>query len=195
MIRPKMLSLVLVILAGLGCQTTSVSTVWKTPDPLPPPFAKVVTLVVNATPAERRAAEEELAARLRPGQGVAGHTLISDADLANRDRVRDILKNGGIDGAVVLRLTGVDERTTYYPPTYNSYYAYHSYYDEFVSYSPGYAVTDRIVRAEVSVYSVRDERLLWAGSSSTANPSDVRNLASDIAKAAAEELKRQGMLR
>lgn len=188
---------------GGGCASTDVSTVWKTPQALPPPFEKVVTLVVNASPAERRAGEEELVRALRPGQGVSGYTLISDDDLKDKGKVRQIIEREGIDGAVVLRLVASDKQSTYYPPTYRESYGFGDYYGGFASYnygpaytaSPGYTVTDTIVRTEVSVYSVRDERLLWAGAGSTTNPDDMKDLVRQTAKASAAELRKQGMLR
>ena len=195
-------ALLLVLLPVIGCQSaTTVSTVWKTSEPLPPPFTKVITLVVNATPAERRAAEDELVRCLRPGQGVAGYTLISDQDLKNREAVERIIQSNGIDGVVVLRLVTCDKQSVYYPPTYQPNYGFSDYYNSFGyygasgSYSPGYTVTDTIIHTEISVYSVKDQKLLWAGAGTTTNPASVTALALQTAKAAAAELKKQGMIR
>jgi hypothetical protein len=169
---------------------------------LPPPFAKIGVLVVNATPAERRAGEDELIRMLRPGQGVACYTFISDDELKNRDKIRKIIDEHGIDGLIVLRLVSTDKQTTYVPPTYESNYNYEAYYGGFVgsstaytAYNPGYTETDTICRAEISIYSVRDRRLLWAGASNTTNPADVKDWVDQVAKAASDELKKQGMLR
>ena len=68
-------------------------------------------------------------------------------------------------------------------------------YSNSASYSPGYTVTDTIIHTEISVDSVKDQKLLWAGASTTTDPANVKDLVSQIAKAAAAELKKQGMIR
>jgi len=188
------------IFAVLGaCQTTTVTTVWKTPDPLPAePFHKVVALVLNTTPAERRAAEDRLASEISGGRGVPAYTLIPDDDLKDRERVRGILEKAGIDGAVVLRLVSREKQTEYHPPSYtpsSSFYGYQSYDLYPPMYQQGYTTTTVVIQAEVSVYAVRDERLLWAGSSETTDPANIQDLVSQVAAATVAELKKQGILK
>jgi hypothetical protein len=60
--------------------------------------------------------------------------------------------------------------------------------------NPGYTVTDTLVRAEISLYRVPSGKLLWAAASETENPANARAFASDIVKAAADELRKQGLL-
>jgi hypothetical protein len=197
-----LLVLLPVLLLVMGCQSaTSVSTVWKTPETLPPPFSKVITLVVNATPAERRAAEDELVRYLRPGEGVASYSVISDEDLKNEKAVRQVIQSSGIDGAVVMRLVARDQQSIYHPPAYQPNYSFSEYYGRFgyddadASYSPGYTVTDTIIYTEISVYAVKDAKLLWAGAGATSNPANIKDLALQTAKSAAAELKKQGLIR
>ena len=201
---PLKFTLLLALMTAVGCQSgTTVSTVWKTSEPLPPPFTKVLTLVVNATPAERRAAEDELVRYLRPGQGLAGYSLISDEDLKNRDTVGRIIQANAIDGLIVLRLVSSDRQSVYYPPTVQPHYGFSDYYNSYgyyghgaaATYTPGYTVTDTIIHTEISVYSVKDQKLLWSGAGNTTNPSSVTDLALQTAKSAAAELKKQGMIR
>jgi hypothetical protein len=179
----------------VGCQSAEVTTVWKTSEPLPPTLDKIVTIVANASPAERRAGEDELARQLRPGQGVAGYTLISDADLRDKEKVRQALQTGKADGALVLRLVAVDKNATYYPPTYYSSYPYYDVYGGPVTSSPGYTVTDTTIKTEISLYSVKGGNLLWAGAGSMTNPDNIRDLIDAMAKAAREEMTKQGVLR
>jgi len=46
----------------------------------------------------------------------------------------------------------------------------------------------------VSLYSVPDAKLLWAGSSTTTNPENAKDFAKQISRAAAIELHEQGLL-
>lgn len=181
-----------------GCQTTEVTTVWKSPEAVRlEPFKKIVAIVLNATPGERRAGEDELAKQIRSAEGVAAYTFVPDAELKDREKVKASLVSNGCDGAVVLKLVATDRTTTYVAPTadYRSRGFYGGSYDDTPLYRGGYTVTDVIVRAEVSVYSVQDGKLLWTGTSGTTNPASVQDLMVQVANATREELRKQGMLK
>lgn len=188
------------LLVGLcGCKTTEITTVWKTSEPLPAqPFKRVMALVVNATPGERRAGEDALAAAIKTAQGIPAYTIIPDADIKDREKVRSILISENIDGAAVLRLVSSDRQTQVYTRPESSYYSGYGFYDSYRPYplyTNQYTVTDTYIHAELSVYSVADEKLLWVGSSTTTNPDGVRDLVEQVSKAAAEELRKQGLIR
>src|SRR5690348_8485654 len=86
-----MLALSAIVGGGCSSSSTQVTTVWKTSEPMPARMDKIVALVVNATPTERRAAEDELVSQLPPGRGVAGYTLIGDDELKSREKVKQIV--------------------------------------------------------------------------------------------------------
>lgn len=184
------------ILPAVGCQSTTVSTVWRSPDPAPlQEFKKVVTIVLNTSPGERRAAEDELARDIRSAKGIPAYTIIPDEDLTDRAKVKAILEQNGIQGAVVLRLVAVDKSSTYYPPSYANGYDFYSFSPYQLYYTnPGRTVTNETFSAEISIYSVTESRLLWAGSSSTTDPENIQDLARQVAGATREELKRQGLI-
>jgi len=177
-----------------GCATTKLSTTWKGPNVGAVSFHKVVVVVLNSTPAERRAQEDLLASYIKRAQAVPSYTIVSDEQLGNRALVKQQIVESGADGAVVLRLIDSRKETTYVPGT-TSYWnegggAYAPYHQ-----SPGYEVTDTIVRGEVSLYSVPDGKLLWAGASTTSNPENARDFAMQVARAAGEELRKQGLIK
>lgn len=190
-------------LAG-GCQTseTTVTTVWKSPEALKRDhFKKIAMVVTNATAGERRAAEDQLAAETKGGRGFASYPFLPDEDLKDSEKVWKSLEAQGFDGAVVLRLVGVEKQETYYPPTYlrNTdpfVYNYRGYYTygAYASYTPGYTETTRIIHAEISVHVVSDRSLIWAGSSTTEDPNGIRDMVRQVAEASIAELKRQGLL-
>lgn len=190
--------LVTMMAACLGaCATTHITTVWKTPDPLPAqPFKKVLALVVNASPGERRAAEDTLAAAIRTAQGVPAYLIIPDDTVKDREKVRAILIKEHIDGAAVLRLVSTDKQSQVYtrPDNFSGYGMYDAY-RAYPLYCSQYTVTDTFIHAELSVYSVADDKLLWTGDSTTTNPAGVRDLVEQVSNAAAAELRKQGLLR
>jgi hypothetical protein len=181
------------LMIAAGCApTTQLETSWKDPAAKPLAFTKVAVVVLNSSPAERRAEEEELVAQIKKATAVASYTFVSDEELTDSQKVKSKIIQGGFDGAVVLRLIDSKKQASYVPGS-SSYWYDGAGYTAY-SYNPGYYVTDTIIRAEVSVYSVPDGKLLWAGSSTTVNPENARKLAMQVSQAAAAELRKVGLL-
>jgi len=62
-------------------------------------------------------------------------------------------------------------------------------------YSPGYIQTDTIVIVETLVYSLPQNKLVWAGQSETTNPSKVGPFIQELVRKAAAEMEKQGLIR
>ncbi len=182
-----------------GCTaTTSVSTVWKSSDPGPVHFEKVLAVVANASPAERRAGEDELVRSITSTTAVASYTIVSDEDLKDKDKVRAAIEGKGFDGAAVIRLVSTDKRTSYVPPQYNPIHdpLYGNFnYNYYDSRSPGYTTTDTFIACESSLYSVTDKKLIWAGSSTTEDPANIQDLVAQVARGVGKELRAQGLIK
>jgi hypothetical protein len=188
-----------VIAATLGgcASSTTVSTVWKSPDAAPTQFTKVLAVVLNTSPAERRAGEDELVQSITSAHAVASYTLISDSDIKDKNKIRAVIKEQGFDGAAVIRLVSSQQQTTYVPPRYDPSHDPFDYGTDLAAANnqPGYTTTDTFFAAEISLYSTANEKLIWAGSSTTENPSNIQDLIAQVARAAAAELRRQGLIK
>jgi hypothetical protein len=182
------------LLLFFGCQTTQLETTWKDPNAGPIAFKKVAVLVLNSTPAERRAQEDEIVSLIKGTQAVASYTFVPDAE-RSRDQVVKLIRDQECDGAIVLRLTSSDQVKTYVPGQENYFLSSTDYSWETPRTDPGYYTTDTFVRAEVSIYSVADGKLLWSGASNTQNPANAKDLAMQVARASTAELRKQGLLR
>jgi hypothetical protein len=189
-----MLALSAIVGGGCSSSSTQVTTVWKTSEPMPARMDKIVALVVNATPTERRAAEDELVSQLPPGRGVAGYTLIGDDDLKSREKVKKIVTTSDVDGLVVVRVVAIDKTMVYHPPTYGANSPIDEYYGSYNAATPGYTETNATARTEISLYSVRDQKLLWGGAANTFNPENIRDAMRQIAKQSVKELQKQGLV-
>jgi hypothetical protein len=180
------------------------STTWRDPSASTLNFKRVVVVVVNSSPGERRAQEDTLAASIKRASVVPSYLSISDELLRDVPKVKQKIIDGGFDGALILRLVDTRQETTYVPPSVSSSwddgsgwgYGRYNGYDSHPSYhvSPGYTATDTFVRSEISLYAVPSGKLLWSGASETMNPADARAFAKDVSKAVANELRKQGML-
>ncbi len=62
-------------------------------------------------------------------------------------------------------------------------------------YSPGYVRTDTVVAVETLVYSLDQDKLVWAGMSQTTNPKDVGRLVHELSEKVARELRKQKLIR
>jgi len=180
-----------------ACATTQIKDSWRNPEVGQIRFRKVVVLAIASDATLRRTIEDELVQRSPRGEVIAAYTFVPDKDLGDVDTLKRLVREAGFDGAVVFRVVGTDTRQTYVPGSYAPpYYTLSGYYGYAwpIATSPGYVVTDRYVEVETMVYSVADEKLVWAGHSETMNPSSVRDLVADVATAVAQELRKQGLI-
>lgn len=184
-----------------GCATTQILASWKSPSAEQIHFEKVAVFALAKDPATRRIAEDEIVRGSPPGKAVASYAFISDADLGDVPAVKQKLRESGFDGAVVVRPIGTQVRETVVPgaplpPLTGPYGTLSGYYGYAWpgAYAPGTVVTDRYVTVEVLVYSVPKDELLWGARSESANPASVNALVRDVAKAAREDLRSQGLL-
>src|SRR5262245_33258524 len=192
----------LATLAGglVACSTTSFKSTWQDPQVGRLDFKgkRVAALVLTQNEALRRNGETALAQELakRGVQPIPGYEFLSSDDLKNRDTVRAKLRESGAEGAVVMRVIDRRQEVNYVPgagPYDGSFYGYWGYGWSAVS-DPGYLTTDTIVSVETMVYSVTDDKLLWAGVSETIDPGRLDSSIADIVNKAAKEMKKSGLI-
>jgi hypothetical protein len=187
------LAMAMVLLLPLGCaNSTQLSTTWKDPSTTGPLlFKKVVVVVLNGTPGDRRTQEDALVSQIHRTVAIPSYALVSDPELTDRELVKKRIVESGADGAAVLRIVGAYNQVDYIPGS-DSYWTNGTGYN--VYRDPGRYVSTPMIRAEVDLYSVPDGKLLWAGSSTTSDPANAQDMAMQVAHAAAAELRAQGLL-
>jgi hypothetical protein len=188
-----------------GCATTSFVSSWKAPLDGPIEFdnKRVAAVVVSGDQATRRAGETALAREIsaRGAQGVPSYTIIDGEAVKDKEGAKKKLQEANIDGAVIMRMVSKDQELSYSPGT--SWYGAYPYYGSFygywgygwgMAYDPGYLRTDTVVMVETLVYSVSQDKLLWAGQSKTTNPSNIQDFIKDLSDAAAKEMRKAGFV-
>ena len=188
-----------------ACATTSFVSTWKAPDAkaLQLSGAKVAAVVMISNEAARRAAEDALAREITAhgAQGVAMYTIQPEARPNNEQAVRAAVEGVGVAGAVVMRPVGKEKEVVATPVAYGGP-MYGGYWGGYYGYGWGspYAYggteirTDTIVSIETLVYSLRQNKLVWAGQSRTTNPTGVDQLVKETSTAVALELQKQGLI-
>ncbi|HXS92723.1 MAG TPA: hypothetical protein VN705_25425 [Steroidobacteraceae bacterium] len=197
------LAAILVLLAS--CASSDFASSWKAPDaePLQITGARVGAVVMMRDEASRRVAEDALAREIgaRGAQGIPGYTVIPDRG-ATEAEVRAAFERAGVEGIVAIRPVSEDKKVVSTPVAYLDA-PYRAYWDGYYGYawnSPslwpaGAEVrTNTIVTIETMVYSLRQNKLVWAGQSRTTNPRDVDAFVRKLAAATAKELQKQGLL-
>jgi hypothetical protein len=193
--------------AAAACASTSFNSTWRNPAAQPGSFQgkKVAALVMSTDQAVRFGAEDALAQELtaRGAVGIAAYSLIPKELTQDKDKAKEFMEKANVKGVVAMRLLGKDKQITQSPgtywgaPTYATFWGAGSGYYGWGwggVYSPGYITTDTIVIVETLVYSLEQDKLVWAGQSETTNPSKVGPFIKELAAKAAAELKKEGLV-
>ena len=61
-------------------------------------------------------------------------------------------------------------------------------------YNPGYVTTTQIVTVETNIYSLKDDKLVFAALSQTSDPANVGKLIRSVMRHINEQLKKDGMI-
>ena len=201
-IQRYLLLLVAALIAALagGCASTQITSSWKDQDLGHVPFRKVLVVFQHADANVRHQLERSMAAEVP--NSTPAHAIFSDEDVKDIERVKARVKQEGFDSAVIMRVVSVDREVSYMPgrlyavPSfYHGFYGYWGYGWRSV-YEPGYMRADRVVTIATNVYSVADDKLVWASQSETFNPASLRNAVAEVvrvtSRATGEVLKARG---
>lgn len=191
-----------------ACASTTYKSTWSNPEAKPGTLAgkKVAAVIVSKDEATRRPAEKALADQLTAAgaQGIPAFTIVPPEVIKDKDKAKEQLVAQGVDAVVIMRVTGKDKELNYTPgmampvgywggPHYGTWGGYWGY-GWGMAYSPGYLTTDTIVSVETLVYSLNQDKLVWAGMSDTTNPTKVDSFIKELVKGAAAQMKKAGLL-
>jgi len=185
----------------IGCgSSTRLVTSWRDPSVSieEGSLNKVLFVALLKDEATRRAAEDELVSRSK-AQGVASYTYFgNDIEAINAPGMNDRMIKDGIDGVVILRLVDLSKEQTYvpgstYPSYYGSPYGYYGYAAPMY-YDPGYVRTDVTYTIETNIYGTKMGKLVWTGTTSTVNPSDLSTTVREIMEEIHWKMVKEGFL-
>ena len=186
------------LVALTGCSSTRLIESWSPPDAPLITFRKVIVVCISQNNVTRRVAEDAMVRQILEAEATPSYQLIPDAELRDTARVETRIAAAGFDGAVTMRLLAVDKRVTWVPGYHQPHYrSFGGYFDRAWpgAYDRGRFEVDQIVRIETNVYSVKDNRLIWAGTSETFNPASVETVVEEIASEVAKDLRKRGLLK
>src|SRR5262245_48054387 len=167
---------------------TKLTTSWKDPNVGKLNFSKDDDL--------RRRVEGGLARRIP--RSVAANTIVTDGELKDREAIKAHLVSNGVDGAIVVRL--VDMKSDWVVSEGQQWYAsLPSYWDSWDSnwlsvHTASYAYQEKVVIADIILYSVATAKPVWIGRLKSTNPKFLKNLLDDLVKEGSQELKKQKLI-
>ena len=193
-------------LCAAACATTTFQSSWRAPGSTPLNFKgkKVAALIVSKEEGVRYGAEDALAREItkQGAIGVPAYGQIPKELTQDKEKAKEFLDKAGVVGVVVMRVLGKDQEISSSPASYYAMPYYSSFwgggyygYGWGAVYSPGYTRTDTIVTVEILVYSLEQDKLVWAGRSQTTNPEKVGPFIQELTSKAAAEMKKQGLIK
>jgi hypothetical protein len=203
--------LLAVALGSAGCASnTGFASTWRNPSVQSIHFTKVLAVAISNDESFRRRFEDEMAAAIQnngKAKGIPAYSVFSAAELRDTTVAKAKAVAAGIDGVVTIRVVAVDKEERYVPGPSVTYtgggiygggyagrpWGYSNFGWTTVS-SPGYLVTDKQVQVETHIYSLTEDKLIWAGRSKTVNPGSVAELVDEVGLAVGDELRREGLI-
>ena len=195
----------LVLASALAAGPKFTST-WKAPEASTTSFAgrKVAALLISDDQSLRISGEEALVRELASigvTDGVASYRIVPREELRDADRARPWYERAGVDGVVSMRLVKAETHKTsssavWTSPTYSSLWGYYGYgWGSVYVFDPGRDTPETVAVIETLVFSVPQNKLLWAGVTESTDPKDAQRVIEDVVEATVEEMRKQGLLR
>ena len=167
---------------------------WSAPDAANYQFEHVLAIGIVKDEGTRQMVENATVAQMKKGNGIQSYTVLAEGDLRDKDSAKQKIQKLGFDGAVLVRLLGAEDRVNYVPGVYPAYYgSFWGYYGYSYSalYVPDYVYTDKVFQVETTIYSIKDDKLLWTSLSESKNPKSAEEVMAGIAKAIGKEVRKR----
>jgi hypothetical protein len=183
----------MVLVSALACASsgsTSLTSSWRAPTADRLQFRRLLTSLVSTDPIMRRAIEDRLAARIP--DSFAAYSAVPELALGNPEVTREQLRRKLFDGAVVVRVLGLRGENTSLPGSggYTTYPGFYGYWESSWTTlrNPAYVAPDTQVTVEIVVYSLADDKLVWAGRTTTTKLASVQEALDQSVDAVVREL-------
>lgn len=169
-----------------------------------PKFTKVMVATVTDNYLVRQSFEDEMKKLLEKNgvQAVQSYMVLPPRNEMMEGELRQRIKESVLDGVILVRPKDARKETeevvtggVWVPPP--GYYAFYPYWN--MAYGQFYATSWRteeniIIRVEVNMYNVKDEKLVWSAETDTVYSKDFDNLGKSYAKTLVSQLKRDKVI-
>ena len=151
------------------------------------PFKKIFVMAATKDESSNRIVEDKIAAAIKNATAVQSYTYTKPGE--DQAAVEQRLRTDGFDGIILMRLKSVEQSQNYVPgSSYGGWYGYR--YG-----SPGYVTTDENFIVETNIYSLKEAKLLWSGTTSTLNPTKMDQTIDGIISTIKYQLKKEKLIK
>jgi hypothetical protein len=192
-------ALPLALVLASGCwRRTELAATWHEPSPTLLNFNRTVAVFVTTDESLRRATEDQLAA-VFPNT-IPSYRVLPNVASVDKGTILQQLRKAGFDGAISMRITNVSQQLTYTAgyngPYWGGAYGFAGYWDNAWAYpyNPYYVTTTQIVSVETNIYSLTQDKLVFAALSQTSDPANVGKLVRSVMRHINEQLRKDGMI-
>ena len=202
--------MILFLLTLVSCaSTTQLYERWHDEQYFGPKLQKLLVVGIFNDDIQRRAFEAEFVkiVNSKGKHAVAGYTLMPNKkDFDNKNEIAAAVRKIGADAVLITHFKGIEEKERHVPPRvdyvprtgrYGPYgYGYRGYYGSTFEtvYRPGYIRKDSIVRLDTRVYSVKSEKLIWAGKTKSVNVSSTKKMVKELVSLVVNDMRSSGFI-
>jgi Domain of unknown function (DUF4136) len=172
------LACLIAVLIFAGCASTELVNQWSNPAYTAPWFKRVMVIGVTRQASIRRNFEDEFVAQLKSAgvDAVPSYQYIQDEGQAEEGRLNEAVLKAGADAAIITRLVQKEQKTQItpgvYPPPAFGFYGWYSW-GWAGYYEPPRVYQYEVYTSETSLYDVRKNQVVWAGTAQTTAPGDI----------------------
>ena len=183
-----------------GCyHWAEVTTTWAGRGKRPISFQHVVTVFATSNEPLRRAMENRLAAEF--SNGVSSQRVLGPTG-QDAAAVRRVFDQRRFDSAIIMTVVQADQRPVSFiavsPKTRHPFPAgtFVEQWDRVWNppFDPAFVPDKRLVAIELQIYSLDDDRLIWAGRGDPGDAKTLVKLGDDAVNNLTRELEREGLI-
>jgi hypothetical protein len=177
-----------------------VTTTWNGRGHRPISFDHVVAIFATSNGPLRRAMENRLVDLFPNGE--ASYLAIATTDLDDVASVRRVLDHGRFDSAIIMTVVQADSLPASFLATLprpRHAFPAQAFVDQWTRvwrppFDPASLPAKRLIAIELQIYSLNDDRLVWAGRGDPGDAKALLQLGNSAARNLTRELAREGLI-
>ena len=186
-----------------GCASSAIEQSWIAEDAASVDLGKTLALVMVPSETDRRQSEDLFVQTLQPAiDATAAHTVTDAMPLAPpaQAEITTRARALGFDSILIVRIVETRDQLRYRPGGGYVFGGYHlgmrSHYGirDPLLFDPGYYESVRVMVVELSLYALRDQRLLWTGKAELFAPRNLEGSVRRLADGMLKDLVAKGLL-
>lgn len=183
-----------------GCASTQLKDTWKDPAFTGPPLQRVLVIGAFKSDLNRRVFEDAFTAALQAAKtdAVASYVTLPESGAIPNERVRAAVKSTGADAVLVTRVLRV-RRDVNVTPAYMGpgFYrgGFYGWYGGAWAATPADVHVYDVLTVESTLWNMRTDKPVWAGTSEVTSPSNVTTASQEFAGVLIPRMKADGVIR